>query len=173
MTYTLPQCWKHSKQCFPPLHNQMQLYHWQVWCSYADIGRISCQLSEDQEFRSSQPQSNPIWKARQCLQMHQIIYPFAKYIDGMPFFPQVKSSLQSGNVKTYMNFLSGSHIPLSEPHNFGVDRFKVENVKRHFWTISPNLGASQRSRALSKMRCIVCGIQLSPLNEIRWIQMVC
>ena len=171
MTYTPPQCWKCSKKCFPTTAQPdaaLSLTGLVQLCRYWQD-----QLSEDQEFRTSQPQSNPIWKARQCLQMHQNIYPFAKYIDGMPFFPQVKSSLQCGNVKTYMNFLSGSHIPLSEPHNFGVDRFKVENVKRHFWTISPNLGASQRSRALSKMRCIVCGIQLSPLNEIRWIQMVC
>ena len=41
--------------------------------AHADIG-CSCKLSEDQEFRSSQPQSNPISKARQCLQMHQLIY---------------------------------------------------------------------------------------------------
>ena len=41
------------------------------------------------------------------------------------FLSKVKSSQQCGNIQ---EFLSGSHIPPSEPHNFGVDRFKVERM---------------------------------------------
>ena len=146
----------------------MHLYHWQVWCIYADIGCSCCQLSEDREFWSSQPQSNPIWKARQSWQMHRLISICKKYevkkvpVLNLPcknannkklkkfghwsfpmfvlgrllihplriqvwliFLSKVESSRQCGNIQ---EFLSGSHIPPSEPHNFGVDRFKVERM---------------------------------------------
>ena len=146
----------------------MHLYHWQVWCIYADIGCSCFQLSEDREFRSSKPQSNPIWKARQSWQMHRLIsickiYEVKKVpVLNLPcknannkklkkfghwsfpmfvlrrllihplriqvwliFLSKVESSRQCGNIQ---EFLSGSHIPPSEPHNFGVDRFKVERI---------------------------------------------
>ena len=104
---------------------------------------------------------------------HIYLWRIKVWLNGCLFIHKSKGVSHVEMSKHVPEFLSGSHIPLSEPHNFGEDRFKVENVKRHFWTISPNLGASQRSRALSEMKCRVFGIERSPLNEIRWIQMVC
>ena len=90
----------------------------------------NCQKIRNLELPNPNP--TPFGRPDNACKCTKLYIPLQNILMGCLFFPQVKSSLQSGNVKTYMNFLSGSHIPLSEPHNFGVDRFKVENVKRHF-----------------------------------------
>ena len=163
----------------------MHLYHWQVWCIYADIGCTCRQLSEDREVRSSQPQSNPISKARQSYQMYRLINLFAKYFKFRRFLfwiyqqrtlknfwlcffshvcfektpdsslanvwlivwlfsPHVKSSWQCGNVKTLPRIpFWVTYSPVRTTQFWSGSLQSWENVKRRFWTISPNLGAAK------------------------------
>ena len=87
-------------------------------------------------------------------------------IDCMPCMPQVKSSRQCGNVKRHPRIpFWVTYSPVRTTQFWSGSLQSWENVKRRFWTISPNLGAAKDPEHFPKW-----DVECAALSWVFWMK---